>query len=275
MRSLSDFNKLAAGAHFLALVGFAIVTFFYLKKDFTLADIFRLGATAPAPGEPVDTLNYPIQLKKVFTINVPYLILFFFASTVFFHLLYAYDYKGLYSKYVKEGWNPIRWYEYAISASVMTTIIGCLSGMRDVSGLAAITISMGALQLCGLIVEREATKTMTDAFVVKIATSIGWALFAGVWGPILFSFFTVIKDARQYNARIPRWLFIVIFFQLFNFALFGLNQMKQVRAIVNNLPLPDFETIERQYIKLSFSSKLVLGAGIGYGLLGRQNGIRE
>jgi len=271
MRTLAQFNKLAAGAHFLAFVGFLIVTIFFLKREFTYADIFRLGATAPEDGETVDTINYNIKLKKVLTINIPYLILFFFASTVVFHLIYAYDIGGFYSKYVHEGWNPIRWYEYAISASVMTTIIGALAGIRDITGLAAITIAMGALQLCGLIVEREATKTMQDALIVKTATYIGWALFAATWGPIMYSFFTVIKDARQYNAKIPKWLWIVIFFQLFNFALFGLVQMKQVRAISRNLPLPDFQSIERQYIKLSFSSKLVLGSGIGYGLISRQN----
>jgi len=271
MMTLSSFNKVAAGAHFVAFVGFAIVAIFFLKKDFTVAGIFRLGATAPPEGQAVDTLNYPIKLQKVFSLNIPYLILFFFASTVVFHLVYAYDYKGFYSKYIKEGWNPIRWFEYALSASLMTTIIGTLAGIRDVAGLGAITIAMGALQLCGLIVEREATKSMADVLVVQVATNIGWLLFAAVWGPILFSFFTVIKDARKYNAKIPKWLFIIIFFQLYNFAKFGLVQMTQVRAMLKNMPLPDFADIERKYIKLSFSSKFVLGAGIGYGLLGRQS----
>lgn len=271
MRSLASYNKLAAFAHTLAFIGFAVVTIFFLKRDYTVQDIFRLGAAEPDPGKPLASINYRIETKKVFSVNVPYLILFFFASTVVFHLVYAYDYGGFYSKYIKEGWNPIRWFEYAISASLMTTIIGSLAGIRDICGLAAITIAMGALQLCGLIVEREATKSMSDALIVKTATYIGWALFAAVWGPIIFSFYTVIRDAKKYNSRIPNWLYIVIFFQLFNFAAFGLVQLKQVRAMLKNLPLPDYPTIERQYIKRSFSSKLVLGAGIGFGLLSRQN----
>lgn len=266
-----SFNKWAALAHFLAFLSFLLVYIFVLKKDFIYSDIYRLGAVAPPEGDPVDTLNYNVQPKKIFALNVPVLILFFFFSTVVFHLIYAYDFRGLYSKYLKEGWNPIRWTEYAISAGVMTLIIGALSGIRDVTALTAIVLAMGALQFCGLIVEYESIKSVPDLLVVRTTTSIAWALFSAVWIPIIFSFITVLRDAKSYNAKVPNWIWIIIFFQLFNFAAFGLVQLKQVSAMLKRMPLPDFKEIERMYIKRSFTSKLVLGAGIGYGLISRQN----
>lgn len=271
LQKLLQFNKWAALAHFFAFLGFLYIYIFHLKRDFIYSDIYRLGATEPPAGEPVDALSYTILLKKVFSLNIPLLILFFFFSTIIFHLIYAYDFQGLYSKYVKEGWNPIRWTEYAISASVMIAIIGALSGIRDITSLTALTIAMGTLQYCGLLIEHESLKIVPDLFVVKITTFIAWALFSAVWIPIIYSFYTVLKDAKSYNAKIPNWVWIVIFFQLFNFAAFGLVQMKQVRAMLKRMPVPDFKTIERMYIKRSFTSKLVLGAGIGYGLLSRQN----
>lgn len=273
IESLKQFNWYAAGAHGLAFVAFLIITIFVLKPQYKSASVYRIGATAPAPGEDVDSLDYPTKVVRLGSINVAIWILIYFAFTVFFHVLYATDFfgNGVYSSFVTQGWNPVRWGEYAISAALMIVIIAQLAGNRDIVGLIPAFLAVFALQFCGLIVEREVVKPLKDSFQALVATAIGWALLSAAWIPILFSIITVIGDARGFASNVPAWVPIIVFLQFFQYSLFGVWQLKQLIPLVKGTPLPNFVSMEKGYIVLSFASKLALGSFIGYGLIQRQN----
>jgi hypothetical protein len=270
---LKSFNTKAAIAHLLAFAAFAVVAFVFLKPNYKSSSIYRIGATAPAPGEEINSLDYPTKVERLGSINVATWILIFFGLTVFFHTLYATDFfgRGYYTKFLQEGWNPVRWGEYAISAPIMIIIISLLTGTKDITSLWAYFFIIAALQFCGLIVERETIKPIKDAFQVQVATGIGWVLLLAVWIPLLYSIVAVIGDARGYAQNVPAWVPLIVVIQFFQYSWFGFIQMKQVKALVKGMPLPDFFSIERSYIMLSFASKLALGSFIGYGLLQRQN----
>ena len=270
---LKGFNIKAAFAHLLAFTAFAVLAFVFLKPNYKSASVYRIGATAPAPGVEIDSLDYPTKVERLGSINISTWILFFFAFTVIFHVLYATDFfgKGYYTKFLQEGWNPVRWGEYAISAPIMIVIISMLTGNRDITSLWASFFVIAALQFCGFIVERETIKPIKDVLQAQIATAIGWILLLAVWIPLLYSIVMVIGDARGYASNVPAWVPLIVVLQFFQYSWFGFIQMKQVRALVKGMPLPDFFSIERSYILLSFASKLALGSFIGYGLLQRQN----
>jgi len=271
--ALKSLNGYAAVAHFVAFVAILLLTIFVLKPEYKSASVYRIGATAPAPGQSLDNLDYPTKVVRLGSINIPIWILVFFASTVFFHVLYATDFfgRGTYTAFVRAGWNPVRWGEYALSAALMIVILGELAGVRDIVGLWPLFFAVFALQFCGLIVEREVTKPMKDAFQVLTATGIGWILLSAAWVPILFSIVKIIGDARQYASNVPSWVPIIVALQFIQYSLFGFVQLRQVIPIARGTPLPSFLSIERAYIMLSFASKLSLGAFIGYGLVQRQN----
>lgn len=270
---LKGLNIQASFAHLAAFIAFAGIAYAVLKPTYRSASVYRIGATAPAPGESVDSLDFPTKIFRIGSINVANWILIFFALTFIFHFLYATDFfgKGYYTKWLKEGWNPVRWFEYSISASLMIVIISMLVGAKDITSLWAYFFIVAALQFCGLIVERESTKVLKDVFQVQVATGIGWTLLLAVWIPILFSIVKIIGDARGYATNVPAWVPIIVVLQFFQYSWFGFIQLKQVRAMVKGTPLPDFLSIERSYIMLSFASKLALGSFIGYGLVQRQN----
>jgi hypothetical protein len=273
MESLKHLNWVAAGAHFAVFFAFLLITIFVLKKQYKSASVYRIGATAPPAGEEIDSLDYPTKVVRLGSINIANWILTFFAFTVFFHVLYATDFfgKGLYTKFVQDGWNPVRWGEYAISAAIMIVIIGELAGVRDIVGLWPAFFCVFALQFCGLIVEREAMKPLKDGFQVLAATGIGWTLLTAVWVPILFTIVKTIGDARRFAANVPSWVPIIVVLQFVQYSLFGFWQLKQVIPLVKQKALPSFFTMEKGYIVLSFASKLALGSFIGYGLIQRQN----
>jgi Heliorhodopsin len=270
---LKSFNTKAAIAHLFAFAAFAVLAFVFLKPNYKSASLYRIGATAPPPGEDIDSLDYPTKVERLGSINIASWILVFFGLTVVFHTLYATDFfgRGYYTKFLQEGWNPVRWGEYAISAPIMIVIISILTGNRDITSVWASFFVIAALQFCGLIVERETIKPIKDVLQVQVATAIGWILLLAVWIPLLYSIVAVIGDARGYAANVPAWVPLIVVIQFFQYSWFGFIQMKQVKALVKGMPLPDFFSIERSYILLSFASKLALGSFIGYGLLQRQN----
>lgn len=271
--ALKQLNWTAAAAHLAAFVAFLMIAVFVLKKQYKSASVYRIGATRPAPGQQIDSLDYPTKVVRLGSINIASWILIFFAFTVFFHVLYATDFfgKGWYTKFVQEGWNPVRWGEYAISASLMIVIIAELAGVRDIVGLWPSFFAVFALQFCGLIVEREAVKPLKDAFQALVATGIGWALIVAVWVPILFTIVKTIGDARGFAANVPAWVPIIVGLQFIQYSLFGFWQLKQLIPLAQHKPLPSFVTMEKGYIVLSFAAKLALGSFIGYGLVQRQN----
>ena len=271
--SLKTFNWWAAAAHLAAFVAFLMITLFVLKPAYKSASVYRIGATAPAPGQEIDSLDYPTRTVRLGSINIASWILTFFAFTVFFHVLYATDFfgKGWYTQFVRDGWNPVRWGEYAISASLMIVIIGELAGVRDIVGLWPAFFAVAALQFCGLIVEREAIKPLKDGFQAVTATGIGWGLITAVWVPILWTIVKTIGDARSFAANVPAWVPIIVALQFIQYSLFGFWQLKQVIPLARNTPLPSFASMEKGYIVLSFAAKLALGSFIGYGLVQRQN----
>jgi len=271
--ALKRFNWIAAGAHLFAFVAFLIVAVFVLKPTYKSASVYRIGATAPPPGQQIDSLDYPTKVFRLGSINIANWILIYFGFTVLFHVLYATDFfgKGWYTEFVQQGWNPVRWGEYAISASLMIVIIAELAGVRDIVGLIPAFCAVFALQFCGLIVEREAVKPLKDGFQALVATTIGWALIVAVWVPILFTIVKTIGDARGFAVNVPSWVPIIVALQFIQYSLFGFWQLKQLVPLVQNKPLPSFVTMEKGYIVLSFAAKLALGAFIGYGLVQRQN----
>lgn len=270
IESLKKFNWTAAGAHAAAFAGFAVIAFVFLKQQYKSASLYRIGV-ANTPN--LNSLDYNTKIVRIGSINIPSWILAFFAFTVLFHVLYATDFfgRGWYTAFLKQGWNPVRWGEYAISASIMIGILSVLAGNRDFTSVLPNVLCVAALQVCGLLVERETIKAIPDLFQVNAATVMGWVLLLAAWAPIFFSIFTVIGDVRGFNSKVPSWIPAAVGVQFIMYSLFGIVQLRVVRALNLGLPLPNFLNVERAYIMLSFSSKLALGSFLGYGLLQRQN----
>ena len=80
------------------------------------------------------------------------LVVVFFAITAFFHLANVSILASVYLAELETCSTPTRWCEYTITATLMSTIIAYLSGLRGdaslvvVAGLIASTMLFGALR---------------------------------------------------------------------------------------------------------------------------------
>jgi hypothetical protein len=299
MEKLIKLNKYAVLAHSLSFVGVLCLYLLYTNSHkHATAVIYRnalakqseLESTCNTTGAIVSgggagqCITDPVQgvpIKTKVSFNIIYGCLFFFALTAYAHIFYATDGfgKGSYTKVVAQGWNPYRWAEYGISASVMSVLIGYALGVTDLAQLANFALITAAMQGSGYVVEAALKQKVINRQVIIGATVAGWLLFVALWGPLLYTFWSKVNDVNlNYNdiidpstskpLKIPNFVWFIVTFQLLNYALFGIIQAKQVSAALKGMPLA-FPKVESQYLKLSFAGKLALAGGLSYGLIFR------
>ena len=302
IQSVKAWNWFGFGTHLALFIAFVIWLTIALKPAFRDADVYRIAVAEPAnPSDLQTSINFPIKLQGIGSINVPALLYSFFGVTFFFHLLYATDFfgAGYYSKAILQGWNPFRWLEYGISATIMILILALLSGCRDINSFLPIMVACAVTQGFGFLIEKniiqygyaksvfetmsiqkgtEALETFVGSTLksarttVLAATGIAWPLLLiGVWVPILYTISMVIQDANGYDKSVPTWVPVIVALQLFYYTCFGFVQSWQVDRVRKFLDLPRYFTVEKLYLLLSLTAKATLGGVLAYGLLLRQS----
>ncbi len=166
-----------------------------------------------------------------------------------------------YRRYVanlEKGMNPTRFYEYALSSSLMIVLIGMLVGIWDLGTMIALFGLNAAMNLFGILMERHnqtAARTDWTAFV--------YGCIAGIipWVVIVMYFLGALNSA---GAEPPGFVYAIIptIFVFFN--IFALNMWLQYRKIG---PWKDYLFGERIYIVLSLAAKTALAWMIFAGTL--------
>jgi hypothetical protein len=224
---------------------------------------------------------YTVPKKTIWSFNIIYGCLFFFGFTALAHAFYATDgfLTGAYSAVIKQGWNPYRWFEYGVSASTMSLLIGHALGTKDAPSLGSAMLMTASIQAFGFIVESNLKSKSLNSDVVIASTAGGWLLLLALWGPFIYNFKAVNEDINNnYNTiidpstgkivKLPSWVWFIILVQFINYASYGVIQLLQVRAALKGTP-KNFIDVEKQYLLLSFAGKLGLAGGLSYGLIFR------
>lgn len=157
-----------------------------------------------------------------------------------------------YRRYVadlRRGMNPTRFYEYALSSSLMIVLIGLLAGLWDLGAVILIFFLNAAMNLFGIDMEaRNQTTERTD-----------WAPFvygtiAGIvpWIVIVIYFFGSINSG---DAKPPAFVYAIIPTLFVFFNVFAINMVLQYRKVGR---WGDYLFGERVYIVLSLTSKTIL-----------------
>ncbi len=166
-----------------------------------------------------------------------------------------------YRRYVanlEKGMNPTRFYEYALSSSLMIVLIGMLVGIWDLGTMIALFGVNAAMNLFGILMERHnQTTTRTDW------TAFIYGCIAGIipWIVIMMYFLGALSSA---GAEPPGFVYAIIptIFVFFN--IFAVNMWLQYRKIG---AWKDYLFGERIYILLSLAAKTALAWMIFAGTL--------
>jgi hypothetical protein len=188
----------------------------------------------------------------------PAVALFLLLSAVAHFSLATFGYKW-YVANLKKGMNPARFYEYALSSSLMIVLIGMLIGLWDLGALILIFGLNATMNLFGIMMEKQnQTTTKTDW------TSFTFGSIAGIipWVVIMMYFLGAITAGGE--AKPPAFVYAIIptIFVFFN--IFAVNMFLQYKKVG---PWKDYLFGEKVYIILSLAAKTALAWMIFSGTL--------
>lgn len=166
-----------------------------------------------------------------------------------------------YKRYVanlEKGMNPIRFYEYALSSSLMIVLIGMLVGIWDLGTMIALFGVNAAMNLFGIVMEtvnQYTKKTDWSAFI--------YGCFAGIipWIVVVMFFLGAVNSG---DAKPPAFVYAIIPTILVFFNIFAVNMWLQYKKIG---AWKDYLFGERFYIILSLAAKTLLAWMIFSGTL--------
>jgi hypothetical protein len=163
-----------------------------------------------------------------------------------------------YAKNLERGINYFRWFEYALSSSIMIVLIATLFGIYDIGSLILIFILNASMNLFGLVMEQ--------LNVGKTKSNVQWGPF--IWGSIagigpwvvilLYMFGTGNFDMVPWFV----WAIVGTYFVTFN--TFPINMILQYKGIGK---WNDYKYGERVYIILSLVAKSFLAWLVLFGAM--------
>ncbi len=197
--------------------------------------------------------------NEVLKLNLGHFIAFFLFLSALFHFLTVLP--GINKWYVenlKKKINYLRWYEYALSSSVMIVAISILTGMYDFPSLILIFTLNAMMNLFGLLMELHNQTTKKTNW-----TSYIFGCIAGIvpWIVIIMYFIGAISSV---STNIPSFVYAILFTVFISFNVFALNMFLQYKKVG---PWKSYIFGERMYIILSLVAKSLLAWQIFSGTL--------
>jgi len=178
----------------------------------------------------------------------PAVAVFLLLSAVAHFYLGTIGYKG-YVQNLKRGMNPIRFYEYALSSSLMIVLIGMLSGLWDLGAIILILGLNAMMNLFGIMMElhnQNTQKTDWTAFIYGcVAGIIPWV--------VIFIYF--LGSVNSGDAKPPPFVYAILPTLFVFFNIFAINMVLQYKKVGR---WKDYLFGERVYIILSLTSKSIL-----------------
>ncbi len=163
-----------------------------------------------------------------------------------------------YTENLRKGMNPIRFYEYAFSSSLMIVLIGMLVGLWDLGALILIFFLNATMNLFGVLMElhnQTTRKTDWTAFIYGcVAGFVPWVV-------IMLYFVGAVSSG---DARPPDFVYAIVPTLFVFFNIFAINMILQYKKVGR---WKDYLFGERVYIILSLSAKTVLAWLIWAGTL--------
>jgi hypothetical protein len=163
-----------------------------------------------------------------------------------------------YTKNLKKGMNPARFYEYALSSSLMIVLIGMLVGVWDMGALIGMFAVNAMMNLFGIMMElHNQTTRKTDW------TSFIYGCIAGIVPWIIIAVYFYVPLSGD-GPKPPDFVYAIVPTLFVFFNIFALNMFLQYKKIGR---WKDYLFGERMYIVLSLLAKTLLAWQIFAGTL--------
>ncbi len=207
--------------------------------------------------EVYDSGAYGPETQALFDLPFGIMVALFLLLSALFHFLISGPFKSQYLFALDKGSNPFRWYEYALSSSLMIVLLATMFGLLTIEAIILIFIVNALMNLFGLLMEKmnPLERTHTD----WTAHWFGWIAGITPWALIVL-YMLNNGDLSQ----LPWFVIPGLLFYFLTFNLFAFNQYAQYKKIG---PWADYIFGERMYIWLSLFGKSILAWFVFIGIL--------
>jgi hypothetical protein len=247
-RQLQTFNRIAGLTHLIQ----GVTLFLILNPETTIPVITRFFDETPDGLRPVSETLFEFPIALIAPI-------FLLLSAAAHLLVSSPQYVRRYETNIQNGINPARWWEYALSSSLMLVVLLMLGGLIELSTVVFVFTLNFIMNLMGLMMEKYNQLTTTTSWlpfnIGVLAGIVPW-----IMGGLYFWVSTNnISDSIPVYAQFG-FLLTFIFFNTF-----AINMFLQYKKIGK---WKVYAYGEKAYIVLSLVSKSALGWIIVLGTMG-------
>jgi len=224
-----------------------------LSKDYTVT-----GTTSFLSWN--QTTNTPESMtKSLVDLPVgPMVAAFLLISCVAHFIMASPRYYPWYVRNLKKGINYVRWYEYALSASLMVVLIGMLSGVFDAPTMMLLFGLTAAMNFFGLEMElRNQGAEKVDWTPFTLGCIVGII----PWIVIAWYFFAALSSSTE---AVPTFVYFILGILFVFFFSFAFNMWLQYKKVG---PWKNYLFGERVYMILSLTAKSALAWQVFAGTL--------
>lgn len=256
-RSLRRFNIIMGGLHLVqGILMVLMATVFFADT----VGAFRPDVTQSFLFFNVETLALEVDSEVVFQLPFAILVASFLLISAIAHAIISIPEKTntIYNSDLAKGINRFRWFEYALSSSVMIVLISMLFGARDVATIVLIFLVNAGMNLFGLVMEQLNSgrdKKDLDWGPFWWGTITGLAPWIVIILYMTGSSSTVIQEVPWFV-----WALVGTYFVAFN--TFPINMILQYLKVGK---WKNYIYGERVYIVLSLVAKTVLAWLVFFG----------
>lgn len=207
--------------------------------------------------EPYEGGGYGPVTQDLFDLPFGAMVALFLLLSALFHFLISGPFKTAYLSNIDKGINPYRWYEYALSSSIMIVLLATMFGLLTIEAIILIFIINALMNLFGLLMEKmnPLNRVETD----WTAHWFGWVAGIAPWVLIVI-YMLNNGDLSQ----LPWFVIPGLLFYFLTFNLFAFNQYAQYKRVG---PWKDYVFGERMYVWLSLFGKSILAWFVFLGIL--------
>jgi hypothetical protein len=247
-RQLQTFNRIAGLTHLIQGITLALI----LNAETTIPVVTRFFDETPDGIRPVS--------ETLFEFPVAFIGPMFLLLSAFAHLLVSSPmYVRRYEQNIQAGINPARWWEYAVSSSLMLVVLLMFGGLIELSTVVFVFTLNFIMNLMGLVMEKYNQLTTTTSW---LPFNIG--VLAGIVPWILGGLYFVVSTNNIADA-IPVYAQFGFLLTFLFFNSFAINMWLQYKKIGK---WKVYAYGEKAYITLSLVSKSALGWIIVLGTMG-------
>jgi len=253
LKKLKKFNLIMGLLHLIQ----AIIMFFLASSVIQTIAEFQPSITQNYLSFDTATQSLEPASRVIFDLPFGILVGCFLLVSAIAHGIIVLNSKTYFSD-LEKGINKFRWFEYAISSSIMIVLISTLFGIYDIASLVLIFLVNASMNFFGLVMEqlnvgREKKNVNWGPFV--------WGSFAGIapWIAIL-----IYMLGSGNFSMVPWFVWAIVGTYFVAFNTFPINMVLQYKGIGK---WKDYLYGERVYIVLSLVAKTLLAWLVFFGAM--------